>query len=244
MPLKTILLSAASALVLSASAAFAAPATAASDVHMRSGPGTNFDVIATIPGGAIVDAGNCSGGWCQVSFNGESGYTSGNYLDFAGGPAPSVGVAVAPSPGYAYYDDPYYDDYYDYGYGYGPGVGIYLGGHRGWHGGHGWNGGHHWNGGHAWNGGRPHGNNNPGAVRQGFAGPPASWQRPGTGIGGRPSVSAPTGMHMNSPGVFRGGAGVGGGMHAGGAIGGGGRVGGAPAGGGAHNGFAGSIIRH
>jgi hypothetical protein len=225
MTLKTILLSAASALVLSAGAASAAPATAESAVNVRSGPGTQYEVIGTIPGGATVDVAGCTGSWCQVSFNGETGYANQNYLSVAeGGPA-----VVA--PGYAYDDTPYYDNYDDDGYAYGPGVGFYASpGHRFHRGGHAWNGGQ-WNGGHAWNGGRP-GGNNAGAVRQGFAGPPASWQRPGTGIG----AAAPRGGMTGAPTGMR----TGGGAIGGGAIGGGG----APAGGGAQGGFAGSIVRH
>ena len=133
MTLKTILLSAASALVLSAGAASAAPATAESAVNVRSGPGTQYQVIGTIPGGATVDVGGCSANWCQVSFNGETGYASQSYLSVAEG-RPAI---VAPS--YAYDDTPYYDDYYDDGYGYGAGVGLYVNpGHRFQHG---WNGG-------------------------------------------------------------------------------------------------------
>ena len=245
MTLKTILFGAASALVLSASAANAVPATAETSLNVRSGPGTEYEVVGTIPDGGTVDVRGCTGGWCRVSFSGGSGYASRNYLAMAGGAGPAVGVAV--TPGYAYYDGPYYDDYYDYGYGYGPSVGfsVGVGGrfHRGWHGGnwdrgHAWNGGgRNWNGGgHNWSG-RP-GQNHAGSVasRQGgFAGPPAGWQRPGTGIGG--GGRAGGGMAGASVGM-RGGSGgapAGAGGHVGG---------GAPGGGGAGGGFAGSIAKH
>ena len=127
MMIKTMLLSAASALVLSASAASAAPATAEADVNMRSGPGTEYGVVTTIPAGAPVDVGSCNGSWCAVSYGRNSGYTSRNYLGTCGRSGPSVGVAVAAAPGYAYDDGPYYDDYDDYGYGYGPGLAILRG---------------------------------------------------------------------------------------------------------------------
>ena len=93
-------------------------------VHMRAGPGTQYEVVDTIPGGATVDvAGMHREAGASVNFNGEVGYASRNYLQLAGGPAPSVGVAVA-APGYVY-DEPGYD-YYDYGYTYGPSFGFYA----------------------------------------------------------------------------------------------------------------------
>jgi hypothetical protein len=267
MTLKTILFGAAAALVLSAGAANAVPATAETSLHVRSGPGTEYEIVGTIPDGGTVDVRGCTGGWCRVAFAGGTGFASRSYLAMAGGPAPSVGVAVV--PGYADDDGPYYDDYYDYGYGYGPSVGFSVGvggrfhhGHRGWRGN--WNGGHAWNGGggnrdhgHAWNGGGRNwsgrtGHNNPSSVasRQGgFAGPPAGWQRPGTGIGA--GGAGRSGMAGASAGMRSGGIHAGGGMHPGGGIhaggggpaGGGGHVGG---GGGGHagGGFAGSIARH
>jgi len=241
MTLKTMLFGAASALVLSASAANAVPATAETSLNVRAGPGTQYEVVGTIPAGGTVDVRGCTGGWCQVNFRGERGFASRSYLAMAGGPGPAVGVTVA--PGYAYSDGPYYDDYYDYGY-YGPSVGFSVGvggrfhhGHRGWRDGR-WDGGHAWNGGgrswsgsgRTWQGGRTAGTV---TSRQGFAGPPASWQRPGTGIGAAGRVSG-GGMAGASVGMHGGGASGGGGAHTGGA---------AP-GGGAGGGFAGSIAKH
>ena len=240
MTLKTKLLAAGAALLLSTGAALAIPATAQTDLKVRSGPGTQYPVVGSIQAGETVDAGGCTGSWCRVSFSGGSGFASRRYLAMGGG-APGPAVAVAP---YVYDDEPDYG-YYDYGYAYGPSAYIYANPrfrHR-----HGWNGRPGWNGGN-WAGrpGRPGGTppiaGQPGSTPpiaaqpgSGFAGPPANWQRPGTGIG------------------------VGGGARIGG--GGGARVGGggfsapsvaapsAPAGGGggggggAQPGFAGSIVR-
>jgi hypothetical protein len=50
MTLKTMLFGAASALVLSAGAANAVPATAENSLNVRSGPGTQYEVVGTIPG--------------------------------------------------------------------------------------------------------------------------------------------------------------------------------------------------
>jgi hypothetical protein len=223
MTLKTILFGAASALVLSAAAANAAPATAEISLNVRSGPGTQFQVIGAIPAGATVDVGGCTGSWCQVSFRGETGYANRSYLAMAGG----GGAAVAVAPGYAY-DEPY-DDYYDSGYGYGPSFGFFVNpGRRFHHGGRGDHG-HAWNGGGNWNGGRP----SFAQGGRGAQGAPGGRTFQGGNIGGRPSFSAPVGMPSGGGG-FRSGGGIGGGARMGG---------GAPAGGG-HIGGGGAVGRH
>lgn len=224
MSLKTKLLGAGAALLLTTGAALAVPATVQSDLNVRSGPGTQYPLVGSLQGGQTVDVGSCTGSWCQVSFGGGSGFASRNYLAMGGG-APGPAVAAAPYV----YDDGYYDDgYYDYGYAYGPSAYIYANPRfrHGWHGRPGWNGGGNWAGRPGRPGGTP-----PvagGQNRTGFAGPPANWQRPGTGIG-----------------AGGGGAGFAGRGGAGFAGGGGARVS-APAGGGgggAQPGFAGSIVR-
>jgi hypothetical protein len=116
-------------LALSATAAAAVPAVVRSDLNMRSGPGTNYAVVGSLPGGATVDVGDCTGRWCVVAYGGEQGYAARSYLDLgaAGVPAepaygPSYGYV---EPGYVEPDYYYGDDYY-YG-GYGPGVTLGFG---------------------------------------------------------------------------------------------------------------------
>jgi len=122
MSFKSTLLGAGAALFVSTGAALALPATAETDLNVRSGPGTEFPVVAAIPAGQTVDVGNCAGSWCRVNFAGGAGFASRSYLSMARGP----GVAVA--PGYAYVPGYAYDDDYDaYGYGYGPSFGFYAG---------------------------------------------------------------------------------------------------------------------
>jgi uncharacterized protein YraI len=224
MTLRTRLLGAGSALLLSAGAAAAAPAVVSTDLNMRSGPGTQYGVITTIPGGATVDVDGCTGSWCAVNFNGRSGYASASYLQ---GGASVGGGAVAVVPGYV--DEPY-DDYYDYGYSYGPSIGIYAGPRYryGWRGGN-WRGRHHggWAGRPGWN--RPRTGNWQG--RPGFQGGPrvgtAPIARPvpsgGPRVGapgGGPRVSAPAGMPRGGSGaavrVGGGGGGPGAGIRVGG----------------------------
>ena len=83
---------------------------------MRSGPGTQYPVVGSIPGGETVDVGSCTGSWCQVSFSGGTGYASRSYLAMGGG-APRPGgrarrrTSMTTTPDYGYYD---------YGYAYGP----------------------------------------------------------------------------------------------------------------------------
>jgi Bacterial SH3 domain len=94
---------AAALLVLSAPAVQAAPALATNNVNLRQGPGTNFPVITTIPGGSTVDVSGCQGQWCAVTWQGRSGYTIATSLDQGGGPSGpgggQPGAEGAPPPG-------------------------------------------------------------------------------------------------------------------------------------------------
>jgi len=105
MTLRTKLLGAGAALLLSTGAALAVPATAQTDLNVRSGPGTQYPVVGSIQGGETVDAGACTGGWCRVSFSGGSGLASRSYLAMGGAVAPGPAVAVSPYV----YDDDYYE---------------------------------------------------------------------------------------------------------------------------------------
>jgi hypothetical protein len=64
------------ALVLSAGGALARIGTTTTDLGLRAGPSSNTELLLTIPGGAKVNVGSCSGSWCRVSFSGYSGYAS------------------------------------------------------------------------------------------------------------------------------------------------------------------------
>lgn len=88
---------AAGILLVSASAAAAAVVT--NPLNLRSGPGTRYSVITTMPPGARVDVLSCGGSWCRVAWRGAEGFASANYLAGGGAyayePAP---VYVAPPP--------------------------------------------------------------------------------------------------------------------------------------------------
>ena len=125
---------------LSAGAAAAAPAVVESGVNLRSGPGTGYAVIDTMPAGARVDVTSCTGGWCHVAYNGEEGYASRSYLDLQAATVAPGYEYYGPAYGYYGYDQPYYAYGYDYGY---PAVGF------GWYGGR-WHPHHHDDHDHGW----------------------------------------------------------------------------------------------
>ena len=64
-------------------------------VNMRSGPGTNYRVIDSLPRGATVNVSDRSNGsWYAVDYNGSSGFMSASYLsiteeDYSGVTTPS-----------------------------------------------------------------------------------------------------------------------------------------------------------
>ncbi|RDV05262.1 SH3 domain-containing protein [Undibacter mobilis] len=118
---------AAGALVLSSG--IAAAATATNDLNLRSGPGTGYRVIGTMPAGAYVDVIGCGGSWCRVNWQGVVGYASASYLAGGGAYASAPRVYVAPPPPVVF--------------GFGWGGPRWHGPHR-WHGHRGWHRGHHW----------------------------------------------------------------------------------------------------
>jgi uncharacterized protein YraI len=70
-----------------AEASYQAVATTA--LNYRTGPGTNYQVISTIPQGRAVTVFNCTENysWCNISYNGSQGWAAGRYLQYAGGGA-------------------------------------------------------------------------------------------------------------------------------------------------------------
>ena len=120
MTLTRKLMASAGLLALSTGLAAAAPAIVQSDVNLRAGPGTDYEVIAAMPAGATVDVMGCEATWCQVSFAGTAGFASRAYLGLGAAavavPAYREDYAVGASgPDYSYEGG-------DYGYGYAPGA--------------------------------------------------------------------------------------------------------------------------
>lgn len=84
---------------LFASGAEARSAHTTADLNLRTGPGTQYQIVATMPAGSRVDIGDCAEGWCAVDWRGRDGYAS--MVGLAGGraePAPEVLVIDPPYP--------------------------------------------------------------------------------------------------------------------------------------------------
>jgi len=115
-------------LALSATGTLAKPAYVASTVNLRAAPGTKSEIVAKIPGGSLIDAKDCSEGWCEVTWQDKSGFAIQTALDLSGhvprraaapaypaprGPYVEEGEPAyyAPPPVY-YYGGPYYRPYW------------------------------------------------------------------------------------------------------------------------------------
>jgi hypothetical protein len=83
---------------------WAKPAYVGSTVNLRAAPGTTSERLAKIPGGSLVDADNCSEGWCAVTWQDKNGFAIQSALDMSGRvpaqrAAPPSG-RLSPGPGY------------------------------------------------------------------------------------------------------------------------------------------------
>jgi hypothetical protein len=88
-------------------AAMAYPAATSADLNLRTGPGTQYRVIASMPRGARVEVLGCSRGWCEVQWRGRRGFASERFLSPAVAPrggggfeiiVPFPGIGVRPEP--------------------------------------------------------------------------------------------------------------------------------------------------
>lgn len=114
-----------------ATGALAKPAYVASMVNLRAAPGTTSEIVGKIPGGSLIDAGECSEGWCAVTWQDKSGFAIQTALDMSGrvpqraprratrapvydeGPDYVEGPPVYYAPGPVYYGyRPYYRGYW------------------------------------------------------------------------------------------------------------------------------------
>lgn len=75
----SLLITTAGIVLLYAGAAQAAQGMTITDLNVRKGQGTNYGVLATIPGGSQVNVTGCGDGWCYVHEYG--GFASANYID-------------------------------------------------------------------------------------------------------------------------------------------------------------------
>jgi hypothetical protein len=152
--------------ILAVTGGVAAAQSPVTNLNMRSGPGTSYQVLGVIPAGAPVAVLGCDGSWCQVNYAGRIGYANGSYLGGGSGAivgAPGAAAAYASGGGYGYgptfgygyrrgyagyggyagYDGSAgYDGYAGYGgnAGYGAGYGLTIGIGSSWN--PAWRGGH------------------------------------------------------------------------------------------------------
>lgn len=86
------------ALLASAAAALATPVAATTGVNVRSGPGTNFNVIDTLSRGENAEAVECvQSGWCRVEHNGPTGWVYNTFLGPRAGAGNQGGNAANPA---------------------------------------------------------------------------------------------------------------------------------------------------
>jgi uncharacterized protein YraI len=96
-----------------ASTAMAKPAYVASTVNLRAAPGTTSEIVSKIPGGSLIDAGECTEGWCEVTFHDKKGFAIQSALDLSGRVTPRPTAArplyrAGPQQGPAYAEGPEY----------------------------------------------------------------------------------------------------------------------------------------
>lgn len=79
-------------------------------LHLRTGPGTRYAVITTMPAGAYVDLIRC-GSWCELYYQGRRGFASARLISLDGyRPAPRVIALPMPPVIYWQYGQPWWDD--------------------------------------------------------------------------------------------------------------------------------------
>lgn len=89
-----------------ASGALAKPAYVGSTLNLRAAPGTTSAIVDKIPGGSLVDAGECTEGWCAVTWQEKSGFTIESALDLSGRVPPRRVVVRRPAYGPRYVEEP------------------------------------------------------------------------------------------------------------------------------------------
>jgi uncharacterized protein YraI len=74
----------AAALAFASTPAFAKPAYVGSTVNLRAAPGTTSEIVGKIPDGSLIETGECTAGWCEVTWQGKSGFAIQTALDLSG----------------------------------------------------------------------------------------------------------------------------------------------------------------
>lgn len=79
---KTILIATSTLSLTAAGAVSAAPATATTDLNLRVGPGPGYEIASVIPADGAVEVMRCveTAAWCEVTYDGTTGWAYGEYL--------------------------------------------------------------------------------------------------------------------------------------------------------------------
>lgn len=115
-------------LALTVSAA-AKPGIAITTVNLRAEANTTSAIVTKIPGSARIEVGDCTEGWCAVTYRGQSGFAIATALDTSGRAPPRAAVRrpVGPPQGYAPDDDDDFVPAGPYPPGYVVGPRVYVG---------------------------------------------------------------------------------------------------------------------
>jgi hypothetical protein len=79
--------------------AAAAPGTAVSTVNLRAESNTTSEILGKIPAGARLEVGDCTAGWCAVTWQGKSGFAIQTALDMSGRAVRAARRALPPGVG-------------------------------------------------------------------------------------------------------------------------------------------------
>ncbi|HHB81972.1 MAG TPA: hypothetical protein ENK61_00715, partial [Devosia sp.] len=89
-------------LLATTAASLAVEARSKASLNVRSGPGTNFNVLDVLYNGEVVDVTECvtqnSKNWCRIEHTGPDGWVSANFLEAVTPPAPPPPPPAPPSP--------------------------------------------------------------------------------------------------------------------------------------------------
>jgi uncharacterized protein YraI len=96
------------AVLVFAGGALAKPAYVASTVNLRESPGTTSEIVGKIPGGSLLDVGECTEGWCAVTWQSKVGYAIETALDMSGRVPQTRRTVRRPVYGPDYIDEPVY----------------------------------------------------------------------------------------------------------------------------------------
>lgn len=79
---KTLVGLSAASILLAGTASAATMASAATDLHLRAGPGPNYQILDVIGANDQVTVDGCleETNWCEVSYDGQEGWAYGDYL--------------------------------------------------------------------------------------------------------------------------------------------------------------------